>query len=66
MSTLSRKENEQLETAVKNAEGVSIDKNVVLRIVVNELKKRDTENKFIVDTITTSCLKELYNKLKDL
>ena len=66
MSTLNKKENEQLETAVKNAEGKKLDKNVVLRIVVNELKRRDKDNKYIVDTHAVSSLKDIYNKLVNL
>jgi len=66
MSTLKNKELKQLDTAIKNAQGVRIDKDDVLKIVVEELKKRDKENKFIVDTHAVSSLKDIYNKLTKL
>ena len=66
MSTLKTKQFKQLDNTIENSKGIKVNKDDVLKIIVNELKKRDEENKFIVDTFTTSCLKDVYNKLINL
>ena len=63
MSTLKVKELEQIETAIKNAKGISVDKDQVLKIIAEELKDLDMLNKFIVDTKDVSSLKNIYNKI---
>ena len=63
MSTLKVKELEQIETAIKNAKGICIDKDQVLKIITEELKDLDMLNKFIVDTKDVSSLKNIYNNI---
>ena len=63
MSTLSKKEDKQLENAFITSKGVNVDKSDVLRVVIDELKKKDKDNKFITDTHEVQHLKNVYNKL---
>ena len=63
MSTLKNKELKQLDDAVKNAIGLAVDKDKVLKIIVSEIKRLDIKNEFIVDKIDVAALKTIYNEM---